>query len=65
MTATPGGPRSTFTATRKDKTCPLFGTLQDVGGEAKYPPFHTYSMRQAIEEGFILDSLRNYATYET
>lgn len=65
MTATPGGPRSAFTATLKDKTLQLFGTLQDVGGEAKYRPVHTYSMRQAIEEGFILDPLRNYVTYET
>lgn len=54
-----------FTATPKDKTLQLFGTLQDVGGEAKFRPFHTYSMRQAIEEGFILDPLRNYVTYET
>ncbi|MEV8309942.1 type I restriction endonuclease [Streptomyces flavidovirens] len=54
-----------FTATPKDKTLQLFGTLQDVDGEAKYRPFHTYSMQQAIEEGFILDPLRNYVTYET
>lgn len=65
MTATPGGPRSAFTATPKDKTLQLLGTLQDIGGEAKYPPFHTYSMRQAIEEGFTLDPLRNYVMYET
>ncbi|MFI1518595.1 type I restriction endonuclease subunit R [Kitasatospora cineracea] len=54
-----------FTATPKAKTLELFGTLQDVDGEAKYRPFHTYSMRQAIEEGFILDPLRNYVTYDT
>ncbi|SNS77296.1 type I restriction enzyme, R subunit [Asanoa hainanensis] len=51
-----------FTATPKHKTLELFGTLGDDG---KYHPFHTYSMRQAIEEGFILDPLRNYVTYDT
>jgi type I restriction enzyme R subunit len=51
-----------FTATPKHKTLELFGTL---GEDGKYHPFHTYSMRQAIEEGFILDPLRNYVTYET
>ena len=54
-----------FTATPKAKTLELFGTLTDVGGTATYRPFHTYSMRQAIEEGFILDPLRNYVTYNT
>jgi type I restriction enzyme R subunit len=51
-----------FTATPKHKTLELFGTLGDDG---KYHPFHTYSMRQAIEEGFILDPLRSYVTYNT
>ena len=46
-----------FTATPKGKTLELFGR----NGEA----FHTYSMRQAIEESFILDVLRNYTTYST
>ncbi|WP_107658435.1 type I restriction endonuclease subunit R [Nocardia suismassiliense] len=50
-----------FTATPKAKTLEAFGTL--VGD--KYQPFHTYSMRQAIDEGFILDPLRNYVTYKT
>lgn len=50
-----------FTATPKAKTLEAFGTL---GGD-HYRPFHTYSMRQAIEEGFILDPLRNYTTYKT
>ncbi|NKY88208.1 type I restriction endonuclease subunit R [Nocardia veterana] len=50
-----------FTATPKSKTLENFGTL--VG--QKYEPFHTYSMRQAIDEGFILDPLRNYVTYKT
>ncbi|MFF7243081.1 type I restriction endonuclease subunit R [Embleya sp. NPDC008237] len=54
-----------FTATPKAKTLELFGTLQDIEGKAVYRPFHTYSMRQAIEEGFILDPLRNYVTYNT
>ncbi|MEV4516105.1 type I restriction endonuclease [Dactylosporangium sp. NPDC049525] len=51
-----------FTATPKAKTLELFGTPDDTG---VYRPFHTYSMRQAIEEGFILDPLRNYVTYGT
>jgi type I restriction enzyme R subunit len=51
-----------FTATPKHKTLELFGTLDATG---TYRPFHTYSMRQAIEEGFILDPLRNYVTYQT
>jgi type I restriction enzyme R subunit len=51
-----------FTATPKHKTLELFGTL---GEDGEYHPFHTYSMRQAIEEGFILDPLRSYVTYNT
>ncbi|MGI5145121.1 type I restriction endonuclease subunit R [Plantactinospora sp. CA-294935] len=51
-----------FTATPKHKTLELFGSP---GEDGKYHPFHTYSMRQAIEEGFILDPLRNYVTYDT
>ncbi|MFF9320120.1 type I restriction endonuclease subunit R [Streptomyces sp. NPDC014735] len=54
-----------FTATPKAKTLELFGTENAVDGKAVYRPFHTYSMRQAIEEGFILDPLRNYVTYNT
>ncbi len=54
-----------FTATPKAKTLELFGTLETVDGKPAYVPFHTYSMRQAIEEGFILDPLRNYVTYAT
>ena len=49
-----------FTATPKDKTLQLFGERQPDGRMA---PFHIYSMRQAIEEGFILDVLQNYTTY--
>ncbi|WNO74893.1 type I restriction endonuclease subunit R [Streptomyces sp. AM8-1-1] len=54
-----------FTATPKAKTLELFGTLDTVDGKPAYVPFHTYSMRQAIEEGFILDPLRTYVTYDT
>lgn len=49
-----------FTATPKAKTLELFGTKKDDG---TFAPFHLYSMRQAIEEGFILDVLSNYTTY--
>ena len=50
-----------FTATPKAKTIEVFGT-KDAEGKPK--PFHLYTMRQAIEEGFILDVLKNYTTYE-
>jgi type I restriction enzyme R subunit len=50
-----------FTATPKAKTLQVFGTADETG---KPKPFHLYSMRQAIEEGFILDVLKNYTTYE-
>jgi type I restriction enzyme R subunit len=52
-----------FTATPKARTLELFGTYNQATG--KYEPFHLYSMRQAIEEGFILDVLANYTTYKT
>jgi len=51
-----------FTATPKYKTLEVFGTQ---GADGKPHPFHLYSMRQAIEEGFILDVLKNYTTYRT
>jgi len=51
-----------FTATPKGKTIEIFGTP---GPSGKPEPFHLYSMRQAIEEGFILDVLTNYTTYAT
>jgi len=50
-----------FTATPKGTTLRLFGTQREDG---KYYPFHIYSMKQAIEEGFILDVLKNYMTYK-
>ncbi|MDY5211159.1 type I restriction enzyme subunit R domain-containing protein, partial [Intestinibacter sp.] len=49
-----------FTATPKPKTLEMFGEEHDDG---TFHPFHVYSMRQAIEEGFILDVLKNYMTY--
>ncbi len=51
-----------FTATPKNKTLEMFGTEYEDGS---FHPFHIYSMRQAIEEGFILDVLQNYMTYDT
>jgi type I restriction enzyme R subunit len=54
-----------FTATPKAKTLELFGTPEGEGEERRFVPFHLYSMRQAIEEGFILDVLANYTTYKT
>jgi type I restriction enzyme R subunit len=51
-----------FTATPKGKTLELFGRS---GANGLPEPFHLYSMRQAIEEGFILDVLTNYTTYAT
>ena len=57
-----------FTATPKAKTMELFGTRPDPSrkpAKANVPfPFHVYSMRQAIEEGFILDVLQNYTPYK-
>ena len=51
-----------FTATPKPTTLQLFGTLNENG---KKVAFDLYSMKQAIEEGFILDVLKNYVTYKT
>jgi type I restriction enzyme R subunit len=51
-----------FTATPKERTVELFGTS---GSDGTKRPFHLYTMRQAIEEGFILDVLANYTTYAT
>ena len=50
-----------FTATPKQKTLELFGQKN---ADGLPEPFHVYSMRQAIEEGFILDVLKNYTTYK-
>lgn len=60
-----------FTATPKAGTLDLFGTLDPErvnphsGEQGMKVPFHVYSMRQAIEEGYILDVLANYLTYDT
>ena len=58
-----------FTATPKNKTMELFGTRPDptrkAGPDNVPMPFHVYSMRQAIEEGFIHDVLASYTTYDT
>jgi type I restriction enzyme R subunit len=51
-----------FTATPKSNTLEKFGELQ---ADGKYKPFHLYSMKQAIEESFILDVLANYTTYKS
>ena len=49
-----------FTATPKNKTLEMFGIPYSEGGEVKHRPFHSYTMKQAIQEGFILDVLKNY-----
>jgi type I restriction enzyme R subunit len=51
-----------FTATPKNSTLEKFGTKQ---ADGTFKPFHLYSMKQAIEEGFILDVLSNYTTYRS
>ena len=51
-----------FTATPKNNTLEKFGIKQ---ADGKFKPFHLYSMKQAIEEGFILDVLANYTTYKS
>ena len=51
-----------FTATPKNATLERFGTQKEDG---TFKPFHLYSMKQAIEEGFILDVLANYTTYKS
>lgn len=51
-----------FTATPKPTTLQLFGSINEKG---QHEAFHIYSMKQAIEEGFILDVLQNYITYDT
>ncbi len=51
-----------FTATPKNKTLEIFGRKTEDGG---FVPFHLYSMKQAIEENFIIDVLENYTTYDS
>lgn len=53
-----------FTATPKAKTLEMFGTPHTKSdGEIEHTPFHEYTMKQAIEEGFIMDVLKNYTAY--
>ena len=49
-----------FTATPKNKTLEIFGVPYKEGDAIKHRPFHSYTMKQAIQEGFILDVLQNY-----
>lgn len=55
-----------FTATPKNKTLEMFGEKSyDADGNAHFAPFHEYTMKQAIEEGFILDVLKYYTPYSS
>ncbi|MES2177954.1 MAG: type I restriction endonuclease subunit R [Gemmatimonadota bacterium] len=56
-----------FTATPKNKTLEMFGEplAADAEGKVRHQPFHSYTMKQAIEEGFILDVLRAYTPVES
>ncbi len=56
-----------FTATPKNKTLEMFGEPlpPDAEGKVRHRPFHSYTMKQAIEEGFILDVLRNYTPVDS
>ncbi len=56
-----------FTATPKNKTLEMFGVKMPMLPDGKVPhePFHIYSMKQAIEEGFILDVLKHYTPYQS
>ena len=54
-----------FTATSKNKTLEIFGAPAPDGGKVRHVPFHGYTMKQAIEEGFILDVLKHYTPVES
>lgn len=55
-----------FTATPKNKTLEIFGMpCEPTDGKVPHRPFHTYSMKQAIQEGFILDVLENYTPVDS
>lgn len=55
-----------FTATPKNKTLEMFGEkITDADGNISFVPFHEYTMKQAIEEGFILDVLKYYTPYSS
>ena len=49
-----------FTATPKNKTLEIFGAPVPEGGKTRHEPFHSYTMKQAIQEGFIIDVLKHY-----
>ena len=49
-----------FTATPKNKTLETFGVAYEAGDDVKHRPYHVYTMKQAIQEGFILDVLKYY-----
>lgn len=54
-----------FTATPKNKTLEIFGEAYSDEGQIKHRPFHSYTMKQAIEEGFILDVLKHYTPVQS
>ena len=54
-----------FTATPKNKTLEIFGEPYEEGGTVKHRPFHSYTMKQAIQEGFILDVLKSYTPVDS
>ncbi|MCY4584396.1 MAG: type I restriction endonuclease, partial [Bryobacterales bacterium] len=54
-----------FTATPKNKTLEIFGEAYETAGQTKHRPFHSYTMKHAIQEGFILDVLRYYTPVES
>ena len=54
-----------FTATPKNKTLEIFGTPVPEGDKTRHVPFHSYTMKQAIQEGFIIDVLKNYTPVDS
>jgi type I restriction enzyme, R subunit len=54
-----------FTATPKSKTLEIFGVPYAEDGKTRHRPFHSYTMKQAIDEGFILDVLKNYTPVDS
>ena len=54
-----------FTATPKNRTLEIFGTPVPEGGAVKHRPFHAYTMKQAIQEGFIVDVLAHYTPVDS
>ena len=54
-----------FTATPKNKTLEIFGTPVADGGNTRHVPFHSYTMKQAIQEGFIIDVLKHYTPVDS